>query len=130
MPGRVARLATAAGSRRDLLPDVDEINQTLRSGPERRVTDNVEERVTVDTLPRRSGFGRGFFLVILLMVIALAVYVFAPQLADMVPGAADPLNAYVAQVDALRIWLDSQVTALMQTLDGMSSESTGEPATE
>ena len=126
-----ARAATAAAeSRKELLPDVDEINQTLRAGNEPRVTDSAEGRVGVDDLDAGSaqgkgGFARGFFLVVVLVAIAIAVYASAPQIEEALPQAAPLLDAYVAQVDVLRAWLDEVVGNLFQTLDGLSSEATG-----
>ena len=123
--GRVAAeaAAAAAGSRRELLPNVDEINQTLRATGEPRVVDQVDRREPMEPLrPRGGGFRRGFFIVLLLAVIAVALYAYAARIALTVPQAAPVLEVYVAQVDAARIWLDKQVTALMLTLDQMSSE--------
>ncbi|WGW05892.1 zinc-ribbon domain-containing protein [Tropicibacter oceani] len=126
LAGRSAAQATAAAaeSRRELLPDVEEINQTLRASSEPRVTDANEGRVSVDDpAPRKSGgFSRGFFLIVVLAAVALAVYASAPQIKEAVPQSAALLDPYVASVDALRVWLDGQVTSLMQSLDGMSSE--------
>lgn len=122
-----AGAAAAAGSRRDLLPDVEEINQTLRSSAEPRR--EKAPRADLEDAPERpvrkksGGFGRGFMLVLLLAAIAVGVYLYAPQISEAVPAAAPALEAYVAQVDAGRVWLDGQVTALLETLDSMSSES-------
>ncbi|MDA7426484.1 zinc-ribbon domain-containing protein [Thalassococcus lentus] len=129
--GRDAALAAAAaaGSRRQLLPDVEEINQTLRTETQPRAVDQAERRELEDEPQPRSGFGRAFVLIVLLAAIAIAIYIFAPQIAEAVPALAPTLDAYVAQVDALRLWLDGQVAALMAMLDGMSSEA-ADAATE
>ncbi|WP_084794242.1 zinc-ribbon domain-containing protein [Pseudoponticoccus marisrubri] len=127
-----AAAAAAAGSRRDLLPDVDEINQTLRATSEPRVVDTARGEQVTEKAARREGggFSKGFFMVVVLVLIALAIYVSAPQITEAVPAAAPVLQAYVEAVDAGRTWLDGQVTALLQTLDGMSSEAPpeGDPA--
>ncbi|WP_425099848.1 zinc-ribbon domain-containing protein [Tropicibacter sp. S64] len=132
--GRAAAAASAAvaESRRELLPDVEEINQTLRasSEPRSRVTDADEGRVTVsDSKPVRSGggFARGFFFIVLLFAVLVAVYVSAPQIKSAIPQVAPMVDGYVAWVDGLRIWLDREVTSLMTSLDGMSSEAMPEP---
>lgn len=125
------RPAAAPESRRDLLPDVEEINQTLRSSSERRVTDAEEGRVLVDdpaSDKEKGGFARGFFLIVLLFAAAIAVYASAPQISASVPALAPVLESYVGAVDGLRLWLDGQVTQLMVSLDGMSTEAT--PAAE
>nr|WP_136443164.1 zinc-ribbon domain-containing protein [Pacificoceanicola onchidii] len=130
--GRAAAEAAtvAAESRKELLPDVEEINQTLRASSEPRVTDSNDGRVSVgdSDKPAKSGggFARGFFLIVVLMAVALAIYVFAPQISASVPQAAPAMDGYVSWVDGLRIALDEQVTGLMQSLDGMSSETAPE----
>lgn len=119
--------AAAAGSRRDLLPDVDEINQTLRASSEPRTVDTARgEPVPVNKAKTGggNGFAKGFSIVVLLAAAAIAVYVFAPKISEAVPALAPYLEMYVAQVDTARIWLDGQVKTLLQTLDGMSSEVT------
>ncbi|MFW2543413.1 zinc-ribbon domain-containing protein [Primorskyibacter sp. 2E107] len=124
--------AAAVESRRELLPDVEEINQTLRATSDRRVTDSEEGRVSVsDETPARGGggFARGFFLIVMLVAIALAVYVSAPQIKSAAPQAAPMIDSYVDKVDSLRLWLDEQVTGLMTSLDSMSSENAAEPET-
>jgi predicted Zn finger-like uncharacterized protein len=101
-------------SRRDLLPDIDEINSTLRSGGE--VTGAPAE---VSEPPRKSGgFRLGFLLVVGLAVVAALAYAFAPQIGERVPQLADPLAAYVAQVDAWRLWLDLALQDLMAAMEG------------
>lgn len=126
-----AAAAAAAGSRRDLLPDVEEINQTLRSTAEPRAP--AREAAEPDAMPRPTkkksgGFGGGFIIVILLAAIAVGLYVFAPQISESLPPAAPYLDLYVAQVEAGRVWLDAQVQSLLQTLDAMSSEAAIPPA--
>jgi predicted Zn finger-like uncharacterized protein len=121
----IAAAAAAADSRRDLLPDIEEINQSLRPESDRRVTDAPDARDSADSLnpaPRGGGFARGFFLVILLAAAAIAVYAMAPQISASLPAVAPALEGYVAFVDGLRIWLDGQITPLLGSLDSMSSE--------
>ncbi len=91
------------GSRRDLLPDIEEINSSLRGADSPR-TDTADLQDT--PAPARGGFARGFALVIILTVILLVIYVNAPRLAQAVPQANPALNAYVALVDQGRAWLD------------------------
>jgi predicted Zn finger-like uncharacterized protein len=104
-------------SRRDLLPDIDEINSTLRSGGE--VTSEPAEG---SEPPRKSGgFRVGFLLVVGLAVLGALAYAFAPQIGEQVPQLADPLAAYVAQVDAWRLWLDLTLQDLMAAMAGTDS---------
>ncbi|WP_146587021.1 zinc-ribbon domain-containing protein [Puniceibacterium confluentis] len=118
--------AAAANSRRDLLPDVEEINQTLRSTRERREVETPQGRALMDE--PNNGFGRGFMLMVLLAVILAAIYILAPQITSALPAAEPYLTAYVTWVDQLRLWLDVQVTSMLLALDGLSSEATTPPA--
>jgi predicted Zn finger-like uncharacterized protein len=94
---------TAPPPRRDLLPDIEEINSTLRPdrdrAPPRRAPDPKAPE------PASKGFRRGFALMLLLALALLMAYVFAPRLAELVPAAAGPLAGWVATVDAARAWL-------------------------
>ncbi|WP_299043785.1 zinc-ribbon domain-containing protein [uncultured Tateyamaria sp.] len=114
--------AAAIGSRRDLLPDIEEINSTLRSTGDRQSGPGNETSVdATEAAPRKSGFRRGFTLMVLLAVILGAIYVFAPDIARSVPQADPFLSAYVAQVDAARLWLDGQVAAGLTWLDNLTA---------
>ncbi|MFZ5964047.1 zinc-ribbon domain-containing protein [Thalassococcus sp. BH17M4-6] len=119
-PQAAAAAAAAASSRRELLPDIDEINQTLRSSSERRAVETPQGRAPIEETG--GGFGKGFMTVLIIAVIAAALYLFAPRLAAAVPALEPMLSGYVGAVDSARLWLDSQVTALLTSLDGMSSE--------
>ncbi|APX10416.1 zinc-ribbon domain-containing protein [Tateyamaria omphalii] len=117
-----AATAAAIGSRRDLLPDIEEINSTLRSTGDRQSTPGAE--VTADpaeTVQDRSGFRRGFMLVVLLAIVLLVIYVFAPDIAQAVPQVDPLLSSYVAQVDSARVWLDGQVAAGLTWLDNLTA---------
>lgn len=123
--GATAAAAAAAGSRREMLPDIEEINQTLRASSERRAVETPQGRAPVDDRPTR-GFGSGFRWVLGLAILAAALYILAPRIIGMFPGLEPVVVSYVQWIDAGRIWLDGQVAALLQMLDGMSSEATGE----
>ena len=70
----------------------------------------------------RSGFASGFRLVLAIVIIAIALYLLAPRIAGMFPGAEPFLTAYVAKIDALRLWLDGQVTAILQMFGDAPAE--------
>ncbi|MBY6003451.1 zinc-ribbon domain-containing protein [Salipiger bermudensis] len=116
----VAAAAAAASSRRELLPDIEEINQTLRASSERRSMETPQGRAAVEEEDEEEsrGFSRGFRLVIALAIVAVALYLLAPMIADLVPGSTPLLDAYVGQIDTARLWLDGQVGALMQQFGG------------
>ena len=123
-PPAAAAAAAAASSRRELLPDIDEINQTLRSSSERRAVETPQGRAPIQDTG--GGFGRGFVTVLVIVILLATLYVFAPRLAAMVPALEAPLAAYTEAVDGARLWLDRQVTGLLTSLDGMSSEAAPE----
>ncbi|MGR3271950.1 hypothetical protein DU478_03190 [Thalassococcus profundi] len=123
-PPAAAAAAAAASSRRELLPDIDEINQTLRSSSERRAVETPQGRAPIQDTG--GGFGRGFVTVLVIVILLATLYVFAPRLAAMVPALEAPLGAYTEAVDGARLWLDRQVTGLLTSLDGMSSEAAPE----
>lgn len=106
-------------ARRDLLPDVEEINSTLQPAEPRTDLD-----AEVDALPdltrNRGGFRSGFFLMILLLVIFAAIYVAAPKLSVQFPALADPLATFVATVDSLRVSLNDLVNRATVALRGGS----------
>lgn len=93
-------------SRREMLPEIDEINTTLRASSERR---GGEAAAVTDSLSGTRGgssFRSGFTLMILLALAVVALYVMAPKLAQQIPAAKGALDGYVAAIDAARLWLD------------------------
>ena len=104
-------------ARRDLLPDVEEINSTLSPS-------DAELNAEVDALPDltkgRSGFRSGFFLMLLLAVVAAAVYMAAPKLIAQFPALESVLTDYVASVDSLRLWLNDLMKSATSALKGGS----------
>ena len=118
--------ATDAGSRRDLLPDIEEINSTLRATSERHGQFSGDEQIEPDhELEAQSGlFGRSFTLVILLAALLVAVYVFAPKIEAAFPSAKPALDVFVDGVDAGRTSLDNLLRSLV---DKMTEGQTGAP---
>lgn len=120
-----AEKAAAAGPRRNMLPDIDDINATLRSSKEPRAADQ-EEGETAAEAPRRSGFSRGFALMLLLAVILVSLYAYAPRIAAAVPQLKAPLATYVQTVETGRTWLDGKAEIAIRWLDSMASEEAGD----
>ncbi len=122
VPGDAPQPARAqGGSRRDLLPDVDEITQSLRGGAYLRPAETAPPPPK-RTRPRNSGFPRGFLLSVVLGGAAIAAYAYAPLIVDFVPELEMPMALYVAYLDTARVWLDDQTSVLLTMLDGLSSE--------
>lgn len=115
--------AAAMTSRKELLPDIEEINSTLRSDDQRNGPQIAQEEADLPVAGRGVGFGRGFMLVIVLAAILVMLYVFAPQIARAVPQVDPYLSSYVGWVDQLRVWLDGQVQDLLIWLDALADQS-------
>lgn len=108
------------GSRRSLLPDIEEINSTLRSNSDRSPTNDPGQTAQIEVQEQRSS-RRGFvFAVALVSVLALA-YSFAPQIADAVPQLESAMTTYVIMIDTWRDWLDAQVTNMLSWLDAAAT---------
>ncbi|MEX0368370.1 MAG: zinc-ribbon domain-containing protein [Ruegeria sp.] len=100
----------AADSRKDVLPDIDEINSTLRGNVEAAAT----EQDMAGVAPRKSAsFLRGFALMVLIGLALFMLYANAPQITQAVPQADPMINAYVALVDQARVWLDAKAAAIL-----------------
>lgn len=102
-------------SRRELLPDIEEINSTLRA-----TSDRGGEAASMDapeTLRRRrSGFRMGFSTAIVIAAFLLLLYVMAPAIAARIPAAAPALDVYVGAVDGFRVWLDGTLRGLTASM--------------
>lgn len=103
-------------SGRERLPDIEEINSTLRAASERTLGRGTIVRS--DAAEARSGFRLGFTSVMAFALVATLVYVFAPQISERIPAAGPTLTQYVTLVDAGRLWLDGQ---LQHAIDVMQS---------
>ena len=101
---------------RDLLPDIEEINSTLR--PDTGSVDADDGGFDAAAARgNRRGFRLGFGAMLLLALVVVLVYVAAPRISASVPGLAGAMEDYVATIDALRLGLDrlmQQATAWLQ----------------
>lgn len=106
--------ATVAGSRKELLPDIEEINSTLRPSADRAEAQPLPEELEEE---QRRGFRFGFLSVLGLIILLSLVYLFADAIADAVPALSGILESYVNAVNSLRIWLDVQIAGLLAALE-------------
>jgi hypothetical protein len=74
----------------------------------------------LDARARGSGFGRGFFLVIFIAALLLAVYMLAPNLAETIPALDPALSSYVEIINAGRAWLDAAMKGIIARIEGMT----------
>jgi len=108
---------TKPAARRELLPDIEEINSTLRPSTVRGATDGGDPAQVGG-----NGFRYGFVAMMVLAALAALVYATAPQLAAGVPALTDPLTGYVAFVDGARLSLDQLVQSATGLLQGFSGD--------
>ena len=111
-----AAIASRGATRKDLLPDIEEINSTL--SPEEQVTYDDETSEVQDSV-RRSGFRRGFLFIVLIFIIMVAVYVLAPKIVEMNPQTAGAMSAYVDWVNGLRAGLDGMMAGITERLSSL-----------
>jgi len=107
----------APKSRRDLLPDIEEINSTLRRD---KKSANREEP---ETQAQKNASGRrGFRAAIILLILAVAVYAYADLITSNVPQIAPYLDAYVAQIDQWRAALSDQTSGFLTWLQAQADQ--------
>jgi hypothetical protein len=108
----------AAGPRRELLPDIEEINSTLSGASGRRVAGRGGARASAGR--GGGGFRTGFLAMLIACALLALAYGLAPRLAEQMPGLAPTLDSYVAAVDGLRLAVSGLVRRVGSMLDGSS----------
>lgn len=104
-------------SRKELLPDIEEINSTLRATSERG--DEAAAMDAPETLRRRRfGFRFGFSTAVIIAGLALGLYLLAPTLSERYPAMEPSLTSYLQVVEPARIWLDAALQSLTASLNG------------
>lgn len=101
------------GSRRDLLPDIEELNSSLRGSGDSGGRNAVSTVRAEPRAAKRGGFVRGFSLVLILGVILALVYINAAKISQSVPQVDPALASYVTLVDQARLWLDTQINQVL-----------------
>ena len=86
--------------RRDLLPDIEEINSTLTSTTARDLPDPevLEEQ--------QKGFRQGFVIPIAVAALLIVLYAYAPAIAERVPATESALLQYVDLANGARDGID------------------------
>lgn len=105
-------------TRRELLPDIEEINSTLRATNERR-GDDPADLLPEPEIDRRRGFRSGFVLMITLAVLLALAYTMAPRIIVQFPASAGAMKAYVEGVDTARRNIDANLGAAMDSVTRM-----------
>ena len=113
-------------SRRELLPDIEEINSSLDAEVRKPARSDDHAPSGTEGIPTRrksSGFSGGFLLGVLVIALLWSVHAFSAQIAAQVPPLAGPLESYTRTVDKGRDWLDGQVKSLLVKLDALAAAS-------
>ncbi|RRH73978.1 zinc-ribbon domain-containing protein [Falsigemmobacter faecalis] len=97
-------------SRRDLLPDIEQINSTLESTSQ---TEFAAGEALSAQAGQRSGFARGFALMILLALLLAVLYLKNDDLQAALPAAGPALSAYADLVDQARSGLARLVSGFL-----------------
>ena len=108
--------ATTAASRRELLPDIEEINSSLTATGERHPGDAVDD--VVHERQARLGFRLGFLTVLLAMLVLMLIYLVAPQLGLAVPALTPLLDSYVNWVNTVRDLIDAALLWAVTAMGG------------
>lgn len=90
--------------RRELLPDMDEINSTLRPGGDR---DTRHARSPDEELLHRKGFRIGFVASVGIAAVMVIAYAWAPSIASALPPTEGALISYVDVANSARDALDT-----------------------
>jgi predicted Zn finger-like uncharacterized protein len=102
-PVRPAGDPARAASRRNLLPDIEELTSTLEPSRHARPGDAADDPPQVQAeVQRGRDFRRGLSAVLLACTVLLVLYVLAPTISAAVPVLSGPLAGYVVMIDTLR----------------------------
>ena len=122
-PDAAPKPAPRPGSRRDMLPDIEEINSSLKGGD--AAASGFPELEPASTPTSGSGFRNGFALSLLVAAVGVAAYVMEPRISEQIPAAAGAMKAYVGVVDDARLWLDGIMRAATASLRDISANDAG-----
>ncbi len=106
-----------AGSRRSLLPDIEEINSSLRPGDKRppgtEIGPLLREEAFEPEAPEKGGFLRGFSVALAVAAVLAVVYARSEAISAAIPALDPALSAYAGLVDQARVWLEDQAMSLL-----------------
>lgn len=119
-----------SSSRRELLPDIDQINSTLRAGTDRRPAEADDHdtpggaaapRGEGAARPEKSGSRAGFITAVAIALGMGGTYAYAPQIVETLPAAQPYLDGYLQWIDGFRLALDSKAQSLLLWLDSIAA---------
>ena len=116
------RRAEPDSPRRDLLPDIDEINSSLRSASDRTREDVLQEGLEGERPPgsalRRAGFRIGFVLAAVLFLMLTVAYLQPGRVVSAMPNAAPFVSGLGETVDKARVWIDGMSATVAAMISG------------
>ena len=126
-PEAEASGAAASGSRRDLLPDVEEINSTLRASEDREDGEDAEVLSEEELVEKkgRSGSRLVTRLILLVVLFGVLVYVFAPQIIAALPQSEPYLVPYVDWANTLRAQINAGISVALEKSQALIEQYTG-----
>lgn len=108
--------ASPRSARRGLLPDIEQINSTLRATTERDRA--APPSATEKAAAQRRGFRLGFRTVVLICLALVVIYVLAPTIETRVPTLTPVLNPLIAGMDGIRTLIDGLFTSAVSLIHG------------
>lgn len=112
-----------SSSRRELLPDIEEINSTLRASTARQ--DDADDEIPMlpaAVVDNRQGFRSGFVLMMIIAVALWVGYAMAPRIAEQFPASASAIDTYVKAVDRARMGIDAALKSATEQLRDLSGD--------
>ncbi|MEM7642494.1 MAG: zinc-ribbon domain-containing protein [Pseudomonadota bacterium] len=117
--GSPASQSASPSSRRELLPDIEEINSSLRPD-ERAAEASAEAAAEAGSAQKQKGGGSGFRLgfaaVIALMMVVVLAYLFAEPIAVAIPALGGAMESFVGAVERGRVGLEAGAESLLQMI--------------
>ncbi len=92
-------------SRKELLPDVEELDSTLRG--EAATVQAAQDSDDTSPVSSTKGFGRAFIWTLLIFAILVALYVMRPMIIAALPVSGVVLNPYANFIDSLRLMIEN-----------------------
>lgn len=94
----------------DFFPDIEGLNSSLRAEDAALAAAATGgAAAAVATGSGRSGFWKAFAIVCLIALLAMLMYIFAPEIASVAPEFESALKSYVAMIDNIRVNIASGI---------------------
>lgn len=106
--------------RRERLPDIEEIKTTLRPGEISGGDADVIGQTELKRI-RQSGFRLGFSTLVIAAGLAVAAYVFAPQIIGAIPSSEPAMITYVDAANGVRDGIDRILARAISGINGIST---------